>query len=81
MLIFIGEFLSIRDAIMWSFEDLKEAYRDRLGCGVVRTAQEIAWASKNKIYHHVLSRIISTLDEDGELEEFSECIPDFCTSK
>ena len=81
MLIFIGEFLSIRDAIMWSFEDLKEAYRHRLGCGVVRTAHEIAWASKDIIYHHVVSRIIGTLDEDGELEEFSECIPDFCTSK
>ena len=58
-----------------------DAYRKRLRWSVIRTAQETASALKNKIDRRVLRRTFDALDEDHELEEFFECIPDFCSSK
>ena len=60
-----------------------ENYRKRLLLGVVKTAQDIAWAleSSAELDRRVLRRTFDTLDEDHELEEFFDCIPDFCRSK
>jgi hypothetical protein len=60
---------------------LMETNRERLGWGVVKTAQETASALKREIDRRVLRRTINALDEDHELEQFFECIPDFCSSE
>ena len=48
----------------------------------MKTAQDIAWASESsaEIDRRVLRLTFDTLDEDHELEEFFDCIPDFCSS-
>jgi hypothetical protein len=56
-------------------------YHRRLGWGVVKTAQETASTSKEEIDRCVFGRTINALDGDDELEQFFECILDFCSSK
>ncbi|KAH9970890.1 hypothetical protein BGW80DRAFT_529047 [Lactifluus volemus] len=61
--------------------DLFSTYRDRTLWGIVKTAQETATKSSQKIDGHILNWIFDSLDADGEVEEFCEGIPGFCSSK
>ena len=63
------------------FDNLMDTYRERLWWGVVKTAQETASALSAEIDRRVLRRTFDALDEDQELEQFFECIPDFCRSE
>ena len=48
--------------------------------GLVKTAEEYACSLPSKIDYGSLSWTFNSLDQDGELEQFFEGVPGFCTS-
>jgi Family of unknown function (DUF6535) len=62
------------------FLKLKKTYRERLFGGIFKAAQESASKLSAEIDSRVLRWTFDALDEDHELEQFFEHIPNFCSS-